>query len=389
MPVETPIPEARSAAVIDRAPRALDPLALEPAARELWAMAVVAVVLRAALFLLVASRFHVTFDRWALRDDGASYVHYASAFLGDGSQLTEYDRRVFPGYPGLIALLHVCGVPFTVAAVGIDWASAGAVAALAAMLFRDRRIGWALTCLIPQYFMNSSLAMSEAPLLALTLGGLVLAERSRGSAGGFLLGLAGLVRPMACFAVIGQVCRDVLGRRIRNAVLVAALSGAMVMTGIAALHVWSGDALHGVKVYASGQSTYNGELVVWPFKSLIHESLRPEVSLARVCYVWVHVGIVLVALAALAVKCFQGGSDSDPRDLLALPWLAGNTLFVLCTGSYWGFQHFPRFLIPALPALFWSVRGVLPRRPAAWAAVAAGVLAASSAIVLKDFVVPR
>jgi hypothetical protein len=384
MPAPTPITEAPPAADTTRAPGSM-----QASARELFAMAAVAFALRAALFLLVAARFHVTFDRWALRDDGASYVHYASALLGDASQLTEYDRRVFPGYPGLIAVLHLCHVPFTVAAVGIDWVSAGLVAILGAVLFRDRRIGWALTCLIPQYFMNSSLAMSEAPLLALSLGGLVLASRSRSSAGGFLLGLAGLVRPMACFAVIGQVFRDLLGRRIRNAVLVTALSAAVVMTGVAALHAWTGDALHGAKIYASGQSTYNGELFVPPFHSLIHESLRPEVSAARVCYVWAHVVIVLTALAVLAVKCFQGGRESDPRDLLALPWLAGNTLFVLCIGSYWGFQHFPRFLIPALPALFWAVRGALPRRPAAWAALAAGVLAATSAIVLKDFVVPR
>ncbi|MDB5301294.1 MAG: hypothetical protein JWO87_2957 [Phycisphaerales bacterium] len=384
MAAQEPMLELRPAASIDRV--ADD---VEPSARELWAIVLVAVLLRAALFLLVASRFHVTFDEWALRDDGKSYVHYASALLGDSSQLTDYDRRVFPGYPGLIALLHLGHVPFTVAAIAVDWGSAGAVAALAAILFRDRRIGWALTCLIPQYFMNSSLAMTEAPMLALSLAGLILAERKRGVAGGFLLGLAGLVRPMACFAVLGQIWRDTLGRRFGNALVAAAISGAVVMTGIAALHAWSGDAMHGVKVYASDKSTYNGELIVWPFKSLIHESLRPEISVARGCYVWLHVAIVLAAVGGLAVKCLRSGSEADPRDMMALPWLAGNTLFVLCIGSYWGFQHFPRFTIPALPALFWSVREFLPRRPAAWAAIAAGMLAAASAIVLKDFVVPR
>ncbi|MDB5354714.1 MAG: hypothetical protein JWN24_1167 [Phycisphaerales bacterium] len=384
MAAQAPMLELRPAALTDRTAGGM-----EPSPRELFGIALVAVVLRIALFLLVASRFHVTFDQWALRDDGKSYVHYASALLGDWSQLTDYDRRVFPGYPGLIALLHLCGVPFTVAAVGLDWASAGAVAAMAAMLFRDRRVGWALTCLIPQYFMNSSLAMTEAPLLALSLGGLLLAERTKSVAGGFLLGLAGLVRPMACFAVLGQMWRDAALRRMRGAVIVAVVSGAVVLTGIAALHVWSGDAMHGVKVYASDKHTYNGELIAWPFKSLIHESLRPEVSIARICYVWLHVAIVLMAIGSLAMKCLRLGREADPRDTLALPWLAGNTLFVLCVGSYWGFQHFPRFTIPALPALFWAVRAFLPRRPAAWAAIAAGMLAVTSAIVLKDFVVSR
>jgi hypothetical protein len=53
-------------------------------------------------------------------------------------------------------------------------------------------------------------------------------------------------------------------------------------------------------------------------------------------------------------------------EVLAFTWLALNTLFVLCIGlgpGAWGFNHFPRFTIPALPALAYAWRRFLPASP--------------------------
>ncbi|HET6248783.1 MAG TPA: hypothetical protein VFE47_13870 [Tepidisphaeraceae bacterium] len=415
--------------------------------RDFLELILFAIGLRATLFLIVCVHYHYTFHQWAMRDDGSSYIAYARALLGDSSHLTEYDQRVFPGYPALIAIVHRLGIPIDAAAVGVTWVSAGLVAALAAALFRDRRIGWAMACLPLQYFINSSLTMSEAPMLALALIGLLLANRGKIAGGGILLGLAGLVRPMACFAVLGQLLRSMievpkaspidpttrsspsiaiiaaggssgdprledhdlsftkklapvpgyqnqnsprlrsLMRRYRAPIILALTSASVVALGILALHHWTGDAFRGARVYANAPNTYNGHLIQWPFHSLIHESLRPEVSAARVFYIWLHVSITFIALAIVLFRCLRDRTNADGRDLLAAPWLAGNTLFVLSIGSFWGFEHFPRFTIPALPAMFWALRNFLPRRKVFWLGIAAVILVSASLVVLHNFVI--
>ena len=57
-------------------------------------------------------------------------------------------------------------IPLPMAALCVTWISAGIAASSGARAFGDIRVGWALTCLIPHYLINSSLGMSEAPLLA-------------------------------------------------------------------------------------------------------------------------------------------------------------------------------------------------------------------------------
>jgi hypothetical protein len=319
--------------------------------------------------------FHVPLDRYVTKGDTASYVATARAMLGDDGGMTEYDRRVFPGYPAMIAAAGWLGASLPWAALGITWLSAGAAAAGAAALFRDRRIGWAMVALIPHYPINSSMGMTEAPLLALTLGGMLLARHgggARAGCSGALLGFAGLVRPVACFGVLGQMGVDVLRRRWRPALVVGAVSGIVVIGGILALHAWTGDVLRGVRVYANNPGAYGGRMFVWPFKSLIFTPLYdPQVSIGRVVYIWAHVVATLAAIAVLARRCLR--RPSDPLDVLSLMWLAGNTLFVLCIGSYWGFQHFPRFIIPAMPALLWALRCALPIRWYLWAPLFAGI----------------
>jgi hypothetical protein len=348
---------------------------MEPRAREFWAIAAAAVAFRVAVFVGVTLWFDVPLDSYVAKGDTASYIATARAMLGDGDGMTEYDRRVFPGYPAMIAAAGMLGVPLPWAALGITWLSAGAAAAGAAALFRDRRVGWAMVVLIPHYAINSSMGMTEAPLLALSLGGMLLARSGGGARAGLsgaILGFGGLVRPVACFAVMGQVVADLLRRRWRPALLAGAIAAAVVFGGVLALHVWTGDVFRGVRVYANNPGAYGGQMFVWPFKSLIFSPLHdPQVSAGRVVYIWAHVLATLAAIAILARRCLR--RPSDPLDVLSLIWLVGNTLFVLCIGSYWGFQHFPRFIIPAMPALFWALRGALPNRWYLWAPLFAGV----------------
>jgi hypothetical protein len=196
---------------------------------------------------------------------------------------------------------------------------------------------------------------------------------------GIVLGLAGLVRPMACFAAGGVMIALLVRRRFNAALTIGVVAANVFLAGVVALHAWTGDALFGARVYASNPGAYGGEMFAWPFKSLIETPARGGASIGRVVYIYAHVLLTLVAGSALAARWVRfsvarpESRSLDPRDAVALPWLAGNTVFVLCVGSHWGFDHFPRFGIPAMPALFWAVRRFLPDRWYLWAALLAAV----------------
>lgn len=384
---------------------------LAPTGRDLLYIALAGLLLHVAVFVAASACFHIPLDQYVSKGDGESYIAYARALCGEIHQLDEYHRRVFPGYPAMIALLHLAGVPVQWAALAITWCAAAAAAAMAAAFFQDRRIGWGMLILPPHYLINSSLVMSEAPLLALVLAGLLLTQRGRTIAGAMLLGAAGLIRPMACFAVLGAMAtrfRSVrrlpsvgsssprLGAlkpnvnraspvpfpikpaspatRWRPALLLGGVSAIVVATGIAALYFWTGDALEGTRVYANSPRAYAGRMIMWPFQALIVTPLREPTSVGKLIYIWTHVFVALAGCIILARRTYRGASTSSPRPsdadaastTLACVWLVGNTVFVLCVGSPWGFRHFPRFMIPAMPALLWALRPILPRRWWIW-----------------------
>ena len=334
----------------------------------LGSIACAAVLLRAIVFLAVHQIAHRSIDDYARSYDGNSYIITAQAMTGDRSQYNEFHGRVFPGYPALIALLHCCGVPFAAGAVGIDWVCAGLAASLAAGVFSDRRVGWAMVFFFPHYLMNSSMALSEAPLLAFSLAGVLLAQKRGMIPGGMLLGMAGLIRPMACFAALGYGAAQCIERavrprdRLRRLALFGCAAGGVFAMGLILLHRWRGDAFASARYYANSPSTYDGDLFTWPFHALLTVPIHRHIPIARVLYVYAHVVMALAACAMLCRKFVSARGRLDYRDALAGPWLCANTCFALCTGSIWGFECFHRFTIPALPAMFWALRAAFPKR---------------------------
>jgi hypothetical protein len=360
----------------------------DPSRRDLVIIALLAIVVRIALVLATS-----IYTGWSLADianlhDGPSYLRVAGGMLDPTAVVAHLDRRVFIGYPTLIALAGLARVPLPIAALAISWFASAVVAVTAAQVFADRRIGWALVFFPPSFLIFSSLAMSEASMLALVGVGLYFVIRREWYvAGAVAFGCAGLIRPVACFAVFGVLAvighRWLLERRavrrihkiqphfettmgreqLRAAILVSLISGAIVAAGFVALRFWRGDALEGVKIYASSQDTFAGQVLSWPFASLIMTPLNTPVPLWKVGYVWSYV-LFVVAGCTLAGRrvWLSRQSETFDRSLLATVWLFGNTIFVLCTGSVWGFHYFDRHILAAVPALLWAYSDVYPKR---------------------------
>jgi hypothetical protein len=337
--------------------------------RHLLAMAALALGLRIALCALATAATGTGFSDYARAADGYQYLDYAHAWRGDMAELESHPlyRRLFPGYPALIAALSAAGVPEPAAALLPSWLAAPAVAVLAALVFGDRRIGWAMAALTPAYVFSGSLISTEALCLLLSLAGMLLAQRRAAAAAGLAFGLGGLFRPVAVFAMLGTAAREaVLGRRRAAAELVL-VAGAAVAAGFAAVAWRFGDALMTARQSARA---FGGEIFTWPFMSLVTTPVTTPVAAWKLAYVGVHAACVLAG-CAWAVRQWRRAATVQERGMAALAacWLLGNTLYVLSIGNVWGFHDFPRFIVPALPALFWVSRAWLPRRPAVWAAI--------------------
>lgn len=335
--------------------------------RQLLAIGLAALAIRLLFVAVTCIVFDLTPEQYAHRGDGYSYIRYARFIADQSTEFTGYDARVFPGYPLLIAPLSLIGIPTWAAALAVNIAAGAVSAVLGAVVFRDLRVGWLMAFFIPVYVASSAMAGNEAPMLAFALAGLAVAGRGGMTAagvGGLLLGVAGIQRPVACFAVLGMMIVLARRRQWAAALLVGFPAAAVVAATMLLVQQWLGDALYGVRFYATSDQSYAGELFAWPMKSLIFTPLYQPVQVFKLPYVWMHALLAVGGTVLLTWRAWAG--ERSDRQMLAIIWLGLNTLYVLMIGSDWGFHALPRFLIPALPPLFLAYSGVLPALTGRW-----------------------
>lgn len=346
---------------------AAEPGDARAAAKELRWMFAAAIALRVAVFLTMTLVFGFSLKRYSEWADGKSYLWMAQAYAGSPpSYLREYDHRVFPGFPAILAIVFMLKLPLAWTALGISWICSGLSAVFTARLFNDRRMGWAMVTLTPQYVLNGSMVMTESIMMALMLGGLLLAQRKQNWLGGIVAGISGLVRPMACFAVLGQCVHEIRARRWRPALTYGGVAALTVALAMVVLQWKTGDALQGPRVYASHDWAYGGHMFDWPFHSLVATIFGEKMRLWKLTYILLHVPLVLYACVVLWKRYRREHDVPDALVNLMGPWLWGNTLFVVCVGSHWALLQFARFILVALPPLLWVYLPYLPRRPRGW-----------------------
>jgi hypothetical protein len=333
--------------------------------REWLAIALVAVGLRVALCLIATHATHTTFYQYAGAADGYQYLAYARGWEGDTTAMeaTPLIKRLFPGFPALIAFLHLLHVPFAAAALLPSWLAAGFACVLALMCFHDKRVGWGMATLTPAYVFAGSLICTEAACLLFSLLGVWLSFRRRWWLSGLAFGIGGLFRPVTVFAMLGCVVVLAMASDFKAVAKTTIMAGTIVFLGFAAVAHQFGDGLMTVKAYTAG---FGGQIYTWPFHSIIATVLQ-GVPIWKLFYVGANLAAVLLA-SGIAVARLRRPSDDGSQALqtIAAIWLLGNTLNSLCLGDMWGFHDFPRFLVPALPAMLWFLRGALPKKIALW-----------------------
>jgi len=346
-----------------------------PSHRELIAAGVTAVAIRVLFACALMLGTHTSLHGWAMLRDGESYLRVAAAVRGAMDVPNAFDWRVFPGYPLAIGAVGSIGIPLSLSALLLTWGGAGVAAAAGGALFNRRDVAWALAVLLPGYLMYTSIAMSEGLLLGMTTVGLLMATRGRVAIGGLLLGYAGLIRPVACFAVIAFGLWSLHRREIRNALVCGVTALVVVATGWLTWRGWSHGAAQSVALY---NQAYGNRLLEWPFEALIATPLQSPVAAWKVAYIYAHVLLVLVACAFAVRRLLlelPRPHTQGSMGVLAGAWLLGNTMFAVCVGQYWGFHEFHRFIVPALPALYVVLEPLMPRERVWWVAASIASLA--------------
>ncbi|HEX8325004.1 MAG TPA: hypothetical protein VF595_13960 [Tepidisphaeraceae bacterium] len=342
-----------------------------PSRRELACIALAAIALRVVVLIVMGLKAH-DLAGMPYRSDGIAYIDNARRINGDAMP-SAYDQRVFVGLPWLIAMTHRLGVPYGAGAQAFGLVLPGLVCAGTALWLRDRRIGWAMAVLPPHWVLDTACVMNESLMIGLCVLAMITLRQQRfwGVLGAAVLfAAAGMVRPMACFAVMGALALLLQARRPGRA-LALSLATLALLAGMffAFKHVYW-NPLDNMRAYDTEKLAYDGQVFTYPFGSFVEVGRARGVLRPTYVYKAAYMVAALIVLGLAAVAWWR---SRRPLDAWAVAWWGGNVAFVTCIGSHWGVDIAQRSLMWAAPAAYWTLRDWLPVRwwvRLAWALLA-------------------
>lgn len=298
----------------------------------------------------------------------------------------------FMGYPYAIALISlVFHVPTQFALWLIAVTSSVVSVLLAARLFGATTAGYfALTNFA--WLQLSFLGGSEPLAVALGLGALLLFRRDRVFPAALVGSLAVTVRPLMIFVLIG-IGLVLLFRKRYASFLVALGTGVVVgFLYMLPLARYFDDPLLTVHSYtmrdygAAKVVGPHGHLFGWPFHGIVAGTIVYPAPWTNLVLSFFWIGLVLVGVGFMLSESFRAYAKSYPAEAI----FCGMYLLAVFSYDYliWARGNFIRFVIPALPFVFFALLRILPKdRRIFWClSVITPVLAALSAVGVKNVI---
>jgi hypothetical protein len=118
--------------------------------------------------------------------------------------------------------------------------------------------------------------------------------------------------------------------------------------------------------YAKNVATYLERDFDFPFRALVVETLRPQVSLLKKLLVWGH---VLFGIGGFILLILVWIRDRDTLWFVLLIWLGLSLVFYFSLSSTWTFACLDRFLITCLPPILVGLQRFIPRHALAYAVI--------------------
>lgn len=348
---------------------------LDPA----WLLFAAAVGIRVAWIVALAALSSTNWSEFLNYSDASSFLQVARSLLDRThlAQVTFYDTRVFPFWPACEALLLALALPETSTLV-LTVLLAGLVPVLYYRLTDDLPVAYLFAVFPPTWLAFTVRPFSEACFLA--LGMLLAWNAAKGR-----LGLAGLcagamiaTKPFAlAWALpLGAVGLVAAWRQRRSSPALRVVAGAGVgLLPLVAVNLWLyHDVLHQFRVYAAPLGQLNlgaAQLQALgsaaghsglPFEHVLLTPWRLSVPLWKTFYIYTHVAVMLF-LVVQALPLLRRGWTDGPgcaRWILVAAFV-GNSALSVCTGPYWGFHSFDRYLLWGAPGAFVVAGPILAR----------------------------
>jgi hypothetical protein len=349
------------------------------------------------LLLLVAVSFAVMWGTIFLLHRSAALVfQYGDngAYLDVAKTILHWDFRN-------LHVQHFMGYPYAIATASLLFHISPALAlwliAVISSFFSVWLTARLFGMVVAQYFAFTNFAWiqlsfiggSEPLAMALGLGAMLAFRRNRVVLSALLASLSVIVRPLMIFALVG------IGvYRKQWTALLAALG---IGLGIGVLYVlplahYAGDPFLTVHTYTTrdyGAAKVvgpHGHLFGWPFHGIVAGTIAYPAPWTNLVLSFFWIALVLVGIAMMFSRRFRSYANEHVAEVI----FCG--LYLLAVFSYdyliWARSNFFRFVIPALPFVFFALLPFLPKRR--WflccLCVLGSVLAALSAIGWRNVI---
>jgi len=333
-----------------------------------------------AIVLVLVSMVGRIDERIGIYGDNGAYLEIADALRS--RELTRILEGHFLGFPVAIAAVGAAlRVSSMHALLFVSWASSlGAV--LAARRLWGGGAAAVFAVISAEWLGRSALGGAEPLFTCLLLLGFVALRRDRVAMTALLMALATTVRPLGVFALLAIAAERAL-RRDWHAVGAFAVVAAVVGALYLALMSRGGDALGNVHGYTGDWRTQSP--ISWPFVALFRgyaETSKFALHSVKVA-AWLAVAIAGVAAGFVRTEKREAARRHAAEPLFVAAYL----LFLVSYDSpEWSWLEFPRFLVPVLPFLIWTLLPNSPRvRWFAWAvAVPSALFAAMTAVGVRE-----
>jgi hypothetical protein len=340
-------------------------------------IAALAILLR--LFLLAVGLLFIFPDTQTFLSvsDAGSYVEAAQRLFGGAESypvMPDYHARVFLGWPLAFGWGTLFGAG-AMMAMGLTTIMAGVVPYLFSALGAQSREVLPLVYFSPAWVLYSVYPVAEGFFLVLCLGALLAAVKKEFVLAGVLCGAAIATKPFGVAVAAAALVICIENRTISSSVDSALRFSAGLAVPLIALLVGNwiiyGTPLVQLMVYGRDLASLNVTQEAaqalgdpaghwgWPFQWLILTPLRDSVPAWKVAYIGAHV-VGLVAVAIVAIRRLRTSRGID-RGMAIWVLLCG--LLVLCTGPYWAFHSFDRYVVWLLPAALWLIKEPIRKIP--------------------------
>ncbi|MFH0731770.1 MAG: hypothetical protein V2A72_02475 [Candidatus Omnitrophota bacterium] len=317
------------------------------------------------LLLIVVSLyvFKISFLQYTIARDGSGYIALSNAFSRfDILDVKKFDTRLFPGYPFLMSISGKF-IDFGVSGVIISIICAFLACYLYFLIFKDKTTTRFFCLLPPAWLMNTTLVMTEGLSMALILGSLYLFFRNKHISALLIAAFGIIVKPVIVFLFAIYLLFLAKDKSYKKLIFGICLCLLLLYSYMVFCKYTFGDMLINYNIYRHAWSYGSSKIFVLPYADIIKNIFVAGSSFYKI-ELWKKTYIIFNILFFITGLFFLIRMFKERRDRLSffsLLWCIVIFIFAGSLGGWSGFHCYDRYILPAMPFLFYSMKDLFPK----------------------------